>query len=40
MNLLFHYKIYQYLNNTPHAFRKICAPWGVTFFMGVSIAIF
>jgi hypothetical protein len=20
-------------NNTSHAFRKICAPWGVTFFM-------
>jgi len=19
-------------NNTSHAFRKICAPWGVTFF--------
>jgi hypothetical protein len=22
-------------NNTSHAFRKICAPWGVTFFMGL-----
>ena len=21
-------------NNTPHASRKICAPWGVSFFMG------
>ena len=20
-------------NNTPHAFRKICAPWGVAFFV-------
>ena len=23
------------INNTPHASRKICAPWGVTFFSGV-----
>lgn len=23
------------INNTPHAFRKICAPWGVTYFWGV-----
>jgi len=22
-------------NNTSHAFRKICAPWGVTFFMAL-----
>ena len=22
------------INNTPHAFRQICAPWGVTFFKG------
>lgn len=21
-------------NNTPHASRQICAPWGVTFFAG------
>lgn len=21
-------------NNTPHASRKICAPWGVSFFIG------
>ena len=23
-------------NNTPHAFRKICAPRGVSFFVGTS----
>jgi hypothetical protein len=23
-------------NNTSHAFRKICAPWGVTFFMATD----
>lgn len=24
------------INNTPHASRKICAPWGVTCFLGGS----
>jgi len=24
------------INNTFHASRKICAPWKVTFFMGIS----
>jgi hypothetical protein len=28
------------LNSTSHAFRKICAPWGVIFFMGASNAIY
>lgn len=23
-------------NNTPHASRQICAPWGVTFFCGAA----
>ena len=25
---------YYVANNTPHASRKICAPWGVSFFRG------
>ena len=25
---------YHRSNNTSHASRKICAPWGVSFFMG------
>ena len=29
-----------FLNSTSHAFRKICAPWGVIFFMGASNAIY
>ena len=28
------------INNTPHAFRQICAPWGVTFFKGVCDALY
>ena len=28
------------LNSTPHAFRKICAPWGVIFYPGASNAIY
>ena len=27
-------------NSTPHAFRKICAPWGVIFFLGASNEIY
>jgi hypothetical protein len=27
-------------NSTPHAFRKICAPWGVIFFLGASSEIY
>ncbi len=26
-------------NNTPHASREICAPWGVTFFRGANGAL-
>ena len=26
-------------NNTPHASRQICAPWGVTFFRGTKSAL-
>nr|WP_141657264.1 hypothetical protein [Thiocapsa sp. KS1] len=26
-------------NNTPHASRRICAPWGVTFLRGRSGAL-
>jgi hypothetical protein len=26
-------------NNTPHASRQICAPWGVTFFRGAKSAL-
>jgi prophage tail gpP-like protein len=26
-------------NNTSHASRKICAPWGVTFFMGMNYEV-
>lgn len=26
-------------NNTSHAFRKICAPWGVTFFWRLYHAV-
>jgi len=26
-------------NNTSHAFRKICAPWGVTFFWETDYAV-
>ena len=26
-------------NNTPHAFREICAPWGVTFFQGADYIV-
>ena len=26
-------------NNTPHASRQICAPWGVTFFWGRKYAL-
>lgn len=28
------------LNSTPHASRKICAPWGVIFYLGASNAIY
>lgn len=28
------------LNSTSHAFRKICAPWGVVFFLGASNEIY
>ncbi len=29
----------QYSNNTPHASRKICAPWGVTFLWGAECGL-
>jgi hypothetical protein len=34
MNSLSFSVTHRFLNNTPHASRKFCAPWGVTFFRG------
>jgi hypothetical protein len=40
MNSLSFSVIHRFSNNTPHASRKLCAPWGVTFFRGVTYAFY